>query len=101
MPRTKQPNWRQMPKYIITGLMKVRDVVEADDKEQAEKRFRAKYPEFLDASSTITEIEEASRDAMPGTPMTAQEMSDQCNFISECLDQGVDQIREDDEWQVT
>jgi len=31
-------------KFIITALEKVRDVIEADDAEMAEKRFRAKYP---------------------------------------------------------
>jgi hypothetical protein len=36
--------------------------------------------------------------AMPSCPMTPQEIKNQCNFISECLDAGVDEIREDDEW---
>jgi hypothetical protein len=45
-----------MSKYVITGLMKVRDVVEADDPESAEMLFRVKYPAFLDKESTITDI---------------------------------------------
>jgi hypothetical protein len=31
-------------KFFITALEKIRDVIEADDPEMAEKRFRAKYP---------------------------------------------------------
>lgn len=31
-------------KFIVTGIEKVRDVVEADDFEAAERVFRAKYP---------------------------------------------------------
>lgn len=41
-------------KYIITGLTKVRDAVEADDSNTAEKLFRAKYPstyEILDVTA--------------------------------------------------
>lgn len=36
--------------------------------------------------------------AMPGCPMTPEEIKAQCDFVSECLDAGVDEIREDDEW---
>lgn len=36
--------------------------------------------------------------AMPSCPMTPEEIQNQCNFISKCLDAGVDEIREDDEW---
>ena len=36
--------------------------------------------------------------AMPGNPMTPQEIKNQCDFVSQCLDAGVDEIREDDEW---
>jgi len=36
--------------------------------------------------------------AMPSCPMTPEEIKKQCDFISECLDAGVDEIREDDEW---
>jgi len=36
--------------------------------------------------------------AMPSCPMTPEEIKAQCGFISECLDAGVDEIREDDEW---
>lgn len=45
-----------MPKYVITGLEKVRDVIEAPDKEAGEKLFRAKYPavfELLDIEESI------------------------------------------------
>jgi hypothetical protein len=30
-------------KYIITGIEKVRDIIEAEDQESAEKLFRARY----------------------------------------------------------
>ena len=30
-------------KFIITGIEKVRDVIEAEDQESAEKLFRARY----------------------------------------------------------
>ena len=36
--------------------------------------------------------------AMPSCPMTPEEIKNQCDFVSECLDAGVDEIREDDEW---
>lgn len=38
--------------------------------------------------------------AMPGIPMTQEEIADQCAFVSQCLAQGVDEIREDDEWEI-
>ena len=34
---------------------------------------------------------------MPSTPMTDEEMKDQCDFISEMIDSGVCEITEDDE----
>ena len=34
---------------------------------------------------------------MPSTPMTDEEMQDQCDFISEMMDAGVCEITEDDE----
>lgn len=40
-----------MNSYTITGVEKVRDVIQATDSESAEKLFRAKYPavyEILD-----------------------------------------------------
>ena len=36
--------------------------------------------------------------AMPSYPMTAEEIKNQCDFISHSLDCGIEEIREDDEW---
>ena len=41
-------------KFCVTGIEKIRDVVEADDIEMASKRFRAQYP----AVFKIEEVEE-------------------------------------------
>jgi hypothetical protein len=47
-----------MPKFILTGFIKVRDVVEADDKEKAAMLFRAKYPALYDKEAKIIDIKE-------------------------------------------
>jgi len=36
--------------------------------------------------------------SIPSNPMTQEEMEEQCSFVSQCLEDGVDEIREDDEW---
>ena len=43
-----------MVKYIVSGIEKVRDMVEADDKVSAEMLFRARYPAVFE----ITEVRE-------------------------------------------
>lgn len=32
--------------------------------------------------------------------MTEEEKSAQCEYISECMEEGVCEIREDDEWEI-
>lgn len=44
--------------FIITGTIKVRDRIDADDQEQAEMLMRAKYPELRDKDVGITNVEE-------------------------------------------
>jgi hypothetical protein len=43
-----------MKDYIITGIEKIRDLIEAEDEEQAKALFLAKYP----ATTEILDIEE-------------------------------------------
>jgi len=44
--------------FIITGTIKVRDKIDAEDQEQAERIMRAKYPGLLDKEVGITDVEE-------------------------------------------
>ena len=48
-------------KFCITHLVKIRDVVEAENKEQALMVFRAKYPATLDKEATLVDIQEVSK----------------------------------------
>ena len=41
-------------KYVVEGLLKVRDVFDADNPDEALIKFRAIYPGFVDKGSTIT-----------------------------------------------
>jgi hypothetical protein len=45
-------------KFCITHMVKIRDVVEAEDKVQALMVFRAKYPAALDKEATLIDIQE-------------------------------------------
>ena len=44
-------------KLVVTALVKTRDVIEANDYDQAEKRFSAKYPSMIDKDSRFLSVE--------------------------------------------
>jgi len=43
-------------RYILTGFIKIRDVVDAPNKETAKALFTAKYPALLDKEAKITDV---------------------------------------------
>lgn len=49
-----------MRSFCITHLVKIRDIVEAEDEDQAVKRFRAIHPAALDKEARLLEITQPS-----------------------------------------
>jgi hypothetical protein len=68
--------WNKRDKYVITGLVKIRDVVISFDEKDAEEDFRARYMSMTDKESSILSIEllETFRKKNPKTH-TARQMA--------------------------
>lgn len=74
-------------RFVITALEKVRDVIEANDKESAIKLFHAKYP----ATIHITDIYEAAR---PDRKII-RDIIDSIQYETEIDESGIQEIIKD------